>query len=488
MVQKSLFSGSFMDVLDSNDPLIALADNYHWSKLEDYLQQFYSGIGRPPKPIRLMVGLLLLKQLENLSDENIVLQFKRNPYYQYFCGYKDYLPQEPCHATELVKFRNRIGKEGFEYIFKLSVEMHGDVAHEEEIIIDSTVQESNLTFPTDGKLALKIIIHLMRIAKKEKIKLRRSYVKELKVLRIQLRFFRHPRKLTKALGAMKRIRAIAKMLIRDIERKMESEIVSGYQEKFEFYLKVLAQERNDKNKIYSLHEVDAYAINKGKDHKGYEFGTKASIAMTKESAIIVGAVAHKENIHDSKTLQSVLDNVHKNRNTPVKEAVCDRGYIGIKEVSNNYDSLYLVLQLLFLNMAFIKSKNNLLLLYYLQAIEMIPVAYTTIISLPSTIKKRDTKKELEIKRQKFRRRAAIEPIIGHLKSDHRMARNYLKGFKGDEVNLLLAASAFNLKKWMRIYFFALISANYSLALFAIKKIVQAIILMIIFYKVKISMG
>lgn len=209
MVQKSLFSGTFMEMLDTNDPLIALANNYPWLKLEDYLGQFYSGIGRPPKPIRLMVGLLLLKQMENLSDENLILQYKRNPYYQYFCGSSDYEPKEPCHPTELVKFRNRIGKEGFEYIFKLSVEMHGKSAEEKQIIVDSTVQESNLTFPTDGKLALKIIIHLFRIAKKENIKLRRSYIKELKQLRIQLRFYRHPRKLKKALGAMKRIRAIA---------------------------------------------------------------------------------------------------------------------------------------------------------------------------------------------------------------------------------------------------------------------------------------
>jgi len=313
MIQKSLFSGTFMEMLDTNDPLIVLANNYPWSKLEDNLQQYYSGIGRPPKPIRLMVGLLLLKQMENLSDENVVLQYKRNPYYQYFCGSSDYEPKEPCHSTELVKFRNRIGKEGFEYIFKMSVEMHGESAEEEQIIIDSTVQESNLTFPTDGKLALKIIIHLLRIVKKEGIKLRRSYAKELKQLRIQLRFYRHPRKLKKALGAMKRIRAIAKILMRDIERKMDDETVILYKEKFAFYLKVLAQEKNDKNKVYSLHEVDAYAINKGKDHKGYEFGTKASIASTKEGGIIVGAVAHKENIHDSKTLPSILDNVHKNR-------------------------------------------------------------------------------------------------------------------------------------------------------------------------------
>ena len=107
-------------------------------------------------------------------------------------------------------------------------------------------------------------------------------------------------------------------------------------------------------------------------------------------------------------------------------------------------------------------KKDFLLLPLYKAIEMIPIAYKTTISLPSTIRKKDTKKELEIKRQKFRRRAAIEPVIGHLKSDHRMARNFLKGFRGDEVNLLMAASAFNLKKWMRIYFFALYLGNYLL--------------------------
>lgn len=354
--------------------------------------------------------------------------------------------------------RNRIGKEGFEYIFKLSVEMHGEAAQEEQIIIDSTVQESNLTFPTDGKLALKIIIHLLRIAKKEGIKLRRSFIKELKKLRIQLRFYRHPRKLKTALGAMKRIRAIAKIILRDIERKMSDDTLTGYKSKFEFYLKVLAQERKDKNKAYSLHEIDAYAINKGKDHKGYEFGTKASIAITKESGIIVGAVAHKENIHDSKTLPSVLDSVHKSRDTAVIEAICDRGYVGVKQVSNNYESLYTVFYLMLLYLQY--HQKTLIILEFLKAIEMIPVAYNTQISIPSTVRKKDTQKELEIKRQKFRRRAAIEPVIGHLKSDHRMARNFLKGFKGDEVNLLLAASAFNLKKWMTLYFFALFMSHY----------------------------
>ena len=465
MIEKNLFSGSFMDMLDSQDALIVLADNLPWSKLEDQLQKYYTGIGRPPKPIRLMSGLLLLKQMENLSDEDAVLQWKRNPYYQYFCGFNEYTPSVPCHSTELVKFRDRIGKEGMEAIFKMSVELHGEAAEEPQVVVDSTVQESNMTFPTDGKLAIKIIIHLLRIAKKEKIKLRRSFVKEIKALRILLRFFRHPKKIKKALGAMKRLRTIAKIILRDIDRKFGDDLVlhSRYAESFYLYIRILLQEKNTPNKIYSLHEIDAYAINKGKDHKGYEFGTKASIVMTMNSGIIIGVAAHQTNIHDSKTLDEVIANAHKNRESPIEEAVCDRGYRGVKEVSNVHYA-YLMIQIIALTLLVIKKE--LVSFEFLKLLSQLPLMYSTQISIPGTVLKRDTKEQLEAKRIKFRRRAAIEPVIGHLKSDHRMARNYLKGFKGDEINLLLAASAFNLKKWMRIYFYALFLEDVSLWIIA----------------------
>ena len=418
-------------MLDTNDPLIQLADIFPWSKFEEEFKKYYTGEGRPPKPIRLMVGILLLKQLKNLSDESIVEYWKQNPYFQYFCGLNDYQASVPCHPTELVKFRNRIGKEGMGFIFKMSVELHGEAAQESQVIVDSTVQESNMTFPTDGKLAIKIIIHLLRVAKKEDIKLRRSFKKETKDLRILLRFFRHPRKIKKALGAMKRLREIAKIILRDIDRKFDNnlELQEKYAESFYLYMRVLSQEKNTPNKIYSLHELDAYAINKGKDHKGYEFGTKASIVTTKDSCIIVGVSAHKTNIHDNKTLQEVLTNATDNRIVAITEAICDRGYRGTKEVT---------------------------------------IAEHTIeISIPGTILKRDTKAQKEIKKEKFRRRAAIEPIIGHMKSDYRMARNYLKGFEGDEINLLLAASAFNLRKWMNIYFYAVYLRDISLTLKAL---------------------
>ena len=437
MVTKNLFSGSFMDMLDSKDPLIVLADNFPWSKVESKFQKYYKNdkVGRPNKPIRLMVGLLLLKQLKNLSDERIVEEWKQNPYLQYFCGFTEYTPSMPCHATELVKFRNRIGKDGFEFIFKCSVELHGDSAKESQVIVDSTVQESNMTFPTDGKLAIKIVAKLLKIAKKEKLKLRRSFIKEIKQLRIQLRFFKHPKKLKKALGAMKRLRQIAMVILRDIDRKFYDnlELHNKYAESFYLFNRVLKQERNTPNKIYSLHEIDAYAINKGKDHKGYEFGTKASLVTTKTTNIIVGVSAHKTNIHDSKTLDLALGNAVSNVGDGViDEAICDRGYRGTKETIIN---------------------NNVIT-----------------ISIPGIRLKRDTQQQINIKREKFKRRAAIEPIIGHVKSDHRMARNYLKGFKGDEINLLLAATAFNLKKWINIYLYALFIQDFTLLLDAIKQI------------------
>jgi IS5 family transposase len=421
-----------MDVLDINDPLIALADTINWDIFEEGFKKYYADDGRAAKPIRLMVGLLLLKQIENLSDDNIVLQWKRNPYYQYFCGYTDYQPTVPCHSTDLVYFRKRIGKEGVELIFNMSVRLHGKSSEEKDVIVDTTVHENNITYPTDGKLAIKIINHLIKIAKKEDIKLRRTFMKEIKGHRISLRFFRHPKKRKKARGAVKRLRTIAKTILRDIDRKFKDNtgLHKKYAQDFYLYMRVLLQERNSKNKIYSLHETDAYAINKGKDHKGYEYGTKASIVTTKDSGIIVGVAAHEKNEHDSKTLEAALTSANSNRERPIREAICDRGYRGKKEVLG------------------------------------------TTICIPDTPLKTDTKYQKSIKRKKFRRRASIEPIIGHMKFDHRMQKNYLKGFIGDEINLLMAASAFNLKKWMNIYFYALFSRDYILIVEALAQLEQ----------------
>jgi IS5 family transposase len=325
----------------------------------------------------------------------------------------DYYSSLPCDSTELVKFRKRIGKEGVDIIFGSSVALHPEAAEEERVIIDTTVQEKNVTYPTDGKLAIKIINHLHKIAKREGIPLRRTYMKEIKGHRITLRFFRHPKKRSKAVSAMKRLRTIAKILIRDLDRHFDDKQHKRYGEEFYLFMRVLLQKRTSRNKIYSLHESHIYAMAKGKDNKSYEYGTKASIVSTYTKGIIVGVCAHDINQHDSKTLEAALTHAHTNRATTIEEAVCDRGYRGTTEVG--------------------KTK----------------------ISIPGVHLKRDTKEQKEEKRKKFRRRAAVEPIIGHVKHDHRMARNYLKGFIGDQINLLMAACAWNLKKWMNDFIHAL---------------------------------
>ena len=431
--QQNLFYSPLSDMLDMNDPLIALSNAIDWEIFENEFSQFYSKDGSPAKPIRLMVGLLILKQLENLSDESIVIQWKRNPYYQYFCGYNEMQLCEPCHSTQLVKFRQRIGKEGMELIFKVSVQLHGPCAEEQQVLIDTTVQEKNITYPTDGKLAIKMIHHLHKIGKKEQLNLRRTFVKEIKEHRINLRFFKHPKKIKKARASIKRLRTIVGILIRDISRNLKQDKLSNYTNTFDLFDKVRNQQIKDSNKVLSLHESHVYAITKGKDHKKYEYGTKASIVATKDSGVIVGVASHSKNEHDSKTLEAALISANKTRTTAIKEVICDRGYRGSKQIIINNETVI-------------------------------------DISIPSNLQKKDTTKQINIKKEKFRRRAAIEPIIGHLKSDHRMQRNYLKGFLGDQINLLLAATAFNLKKWMNIYFFAIISGEMKLLLESIKQI------------------
>jgi len=444
--QLNLFHSPLSQMLDMHDPLIALADEIDWKIFDNAFSKYYSKEGRPAKPIRLMVGILLLKQLKNISDEEVVFQWKQNPYYQYFCGFDEFQIAEPCHATDLVYFRKRIGVEGMKVIFGMSVALHGAASEERQVIIDTTVQENNITYPTDGKLAIKIINKLVKIAKCEGIQLRRTYLKEIKVHRISLRFFRHPKKRKKAKSAMKRLRTIAKTILRDLDRKFENNISlhNKYAEDFYLFMRILLQEKNSKNKIYSLHEPHAYAVGKGKDHKAWEYGTKASIVTTKKSGIIIGVASHDKNEHDSKTLEAALTSANSNRTKPIKEGICDRGYVGKK------------------------------------------VVLGTIISLPGVPLKRDTKYQKEVKREKFRRRAAIEPIIGHMKSDHRMQRNYLRGFIGDEINLLLAASAFNLKKWMNIYFYALFSRDYALTIEAIEKVELHLIQYYLFLLIKNS--
>lgn len=409
--QSNFFDANIWDCLDSSDPLIQLANAIDWDRIEDAPSVFYCrDNGCPALPVRLMSGLLILfKQLENLSDEHIVLQFKRNSYYQYFYGMKSFQRNPPCHATELVNFRQRIGADGVAILFQCSVALHGEAAEEITINIDTTLQEKNITYPTNGKLAIQIINRLNKIAKDNDINQRQTLIKEVKELRLKLRLFRHVKKRSSAKKAVKRLRTIASILMRELARKLDNDVLLTYQDDFDLYTKVLSPKPKDSNKIYLSHEPQIYCIAKGNDHKPYEYGLKASIVSTAYGDIILSAMSFAENIHDSKKSNDFLEEAHAVREKPITFSVCDRGYHGVKSVGG------------------------------------------VNIILPLKALKRDNRYQRDKKRNRCRQRTAIEPLIGHLKQHYCLSRNSPSGSIGDEINVLMSACAWNMKKWINHY-------------------------------------
>jgi len=354
-----------------------------------------------------MVGLLLLKSMFNESDEMLIPKWVENPYWQYFCGEQFFRHDSPCDPSDLVHFRKRIQKEGHEYILKVSAALHGKAIQEDSVTIDSTVQEKDIAFPTDAKLAVAILKECWRIANSNNLKLHQSYTRKTAEAKLNLRFGNHPKKKKQARQAVKDLRRYARKVIGQLKNHLPKEILETLQAKFEFYERVLSQKRNDSHKIYSLHEPAVYCMSKGKAHKPYEFGCKVSVAVTAKTGIIVGATSFETNKSDVHTLEQTLTQVKYVTGKMPKEAICDRGYRGRKKVED------------------------------------------TCITIPHPLPIMSTRYQKEKIRIKFRRRAAIEPIIGHLKQDHRMDRNFLKGLQGDFVNCVLAAAGFNMRKMLR---------------------------------------
>lgn len=407
--QGHLLYPDLLDQLNPKDPLFLLAEKLPWEMFEREFEPLYAQVGRPAKPTRLMVGLLLLKQIENLSDERVVEAWTRNPYYQAFCGMEHFQWTFPCDPSELVHFRKRIGEAGMEKIFQASVALFGKKALEDDVVVDTTVQEKDITFPTDTKLRVKAMERCWKIAEEENLTLRRSYRRELKHVRRIIRFSKGKKKedKKKVAASIRRVKTMANALLRDIERKLSEAARLARESELALCRQVINQERQDKNKIYSLHEPQVYCIAKGKEHKKYEFGAKAAIAMTKTHCIIIGVKSFSRNEYDGDTLKNLLPHVEEIRGKAPQRALCDRGFRGRKRVG------------------------------------------TTTVVLPERPSPKATEYAKRKARKDFGRRSAIEPVIGHLKSDFRLARNYLKGTLGDAINLLMAATAFNCAKWMK---------------------------------------
>jgi IS5 family transposase len=400
--QPSLFF-SFSDTLYQKHPLYILANQIHWHIFEKAFEPLYcKDTGRPGKPIRLMVGLLMLKHIRNISDESVVEQWSENNYYQYFCGETSFVPGVPCEASELVHFRNRIGEIGIELILKESIRVNGKDGDDYNVSIDTTVQDKNITFPTDAKLHKKVIDKCKAIAEEEELPMRQTYTRTLKKLSREQRFRNHPKNKSKARKSDKKIKTIAGRLVRELERNLPP--MSKHQTALELYKQVLAQTRFSKDKIYSLHEPDVCCISKGKEHKKYEFGNKASFVKT-DTDVIVGAMGFR-NEYDGHTLEPALEQVNRLLGKMPRQAKVDRGYKGKKQIGE------------------------------------------TEILIPTPPKKQMSYYQKKKLSNTHRKRAGIEPVIGHTKSNHRLNRNFYKGIVGDNINIMLAATGFNFKRMM----------------------------------------
>ena len=365
---------SLEDMLSHQHPLFQLSNKINWECFENAFSPLYcSTNGRPAHPIRLMCGLLILKYLRNVSDEMVVSQWSENAYYQYFCGGLEFMPKQPCDASELVHFRNRIGEEGMELILAESIRVntdHDNEDHFDTAFIDSTVQEKNITYPTDAKLHKKIIKNVLKIVHDNCLPLRQSYTRTLKGIYRSQRFRNHPKNRKKALKADRQLRTIAGRLVRELERNLEGK--KGYENMFELYYRVLSQNRKSKNKVYSLHEPDVVCVSKGKEHKQYEFGNKVSI-LRSWSGLIIGACSFR-NEYDGHTIEKTLEQTQRMTGKQVDKLAGDRGYRGIKQIGQ------------------------------------------TKILIPDVPKAKDSYYQRKKKHKLFCKRAGIEPTIGHLTS------------------------------------------------------------------------
>jgi len=390
-------------------PLYQLAEAIDWSRFEAELGPLYAeATGRPGLPTRLMVGLHYLKYLFDESDESVVEKWVENPYWQLFCGRTYFEHELPCHPTSLVRWRRRLGAAGVEKLLTetLSTAKREQALRDSEVKrvhVDTTVQEKAVAFPTDARLYHKAQRALVRAARVAGIPLRQTYVRLSKQALARQGRYAQARQMKRARRETKRLRLFLGRVIRDIRRKCPkpAPALKALLERSE---RIFRQQRHDSPKLYSVHAPEVECIAKGKAHKPYEFGCKVAVVTTAKSNWVVGVEAVHENPYDGATLSPALSQVERLTQVRPEAAFVDRGFKGTAHHPEGVA-------------VYVSGRKR----------------------LTRTL------------RTLLRRRAAIEPVIGHLKHDHRMERNHLLGQEGDRINALLTGCGFNLRKLWRFF-------------------------------------
>ncbi len=410
-VAPELFQSRLEQMLNLEHPLIVLSANIDWLYFEKEFGAFYSeNRGRSGAPIRLMVGLHYLKNAFDLSDESVVAGFIENPYWQYFCGYEYFQHEFPIDPSSLTRWRKRVGDSGVEKLLKELLATAKRSGHLKQCDVnkvnaDTTVQEKAIAFPTDARLYHKMRQALVHATEARDISLRQSYRRLSKQALAKQGRYSHARQMKRSKKMTRKLKTYLGRVVRDIERKVP-EPDAQLKELLAMAERLLLQQRNDKNKLYSIHASEVECISKGKVHKRYEFGCKVSMVTSARSNWILGISAIHSNPYDGHTLKEALAQVERLVPWQPKVVTVDLGYR-----SHNYQG---TTKVQIVNYRTLKSKT------------------------------RSVRKWLK-------RRAAIEPVFGHLKSDNRMSRNYLKGTDGDKINALLCACGFNFRKLLRAF-------------------------------------
>jgi transposase, IS5 family len=334
--QTDLIHSDLEFLIDLNHELCMLAGKINWDKFEqEFAGYFPATVGNPALPARLVVGVLYLKHAFGLSDEVVVSMWKENPYWQYFCGMQYFQHELPFHPTSLIKWRKRLGEAGCEKLLKelIVVALQEEVIEEKDlkrVIIDTTVQEKAITYPTDAKLQHCARLHLLKEARKRGLKLRQSYLRLGKKALFRGSRYAAVQQMKRARKQYKLVKRYLGCVYRDIKRQLikHSDLNIYFNDLLKKSERLLNQKRDDKNKLYSLHAPEVECIAKGKVHKKYEFGVKTSIATTHKKSFVVGIKALPENPYDGHTLKGALDQIASLTGIRPSDSYVDLGYRG----------------------------------------------------------------------------------------------------------------------------------------------------------------